>query len=169
MAPGSAPRPGPPGRDRDELGRPRNARPRDALGRPLPPGSHGVEPIPEDLDLEPAEALSRAQDLLDRGRAFNAHEVLEGSWKSCPPAERELWHGITQLAVGITHIQRGNAKGALTLLHRAQARLAGAVPLHRVDATGLATYARTLIADLESGLAPGAIPADRLKPRLQLP
>ena len=29
-------------RDRDGAGRARNARPRDALGRPLPPGSAGV-------------------------------------------------------------------------------------------------------------------------------
>ena len=36
-------------RDRDESGRPRNSRPRDALGRVLPPGSEGVARVPDDL------------------------------------------------------------------------------------------------------------------------
>ena len=57
-------------RDRDESGRPRSARSRDALGRPLPRGSEGIPPIPEDLELAPAETLRYAQDLLDQGLAF---------------------------------------------------------------------------------------------------
>ena len=72
-------------RDRDSSGRPRNARPRDELGRPLPPGAPGADRIPDDLSLPPAESLALAQQLLDRGRAFQAHEVLEASWKQAPP------------------------------------------------------------------------------------
>ena len=34
------------------------------------------------------------------GRPFHAHEVLEASWKAAPPAERDLWQGLAQLAVG---------------------------------------------------------------------
>jgi len=66
-------------RDRDESGRPRSTRPRDALGRPLPHGSEGVLRIPDDVELPPAETLAYAQDLLDAGLAFNAHEVLEAA------------------------------------------------------------------------------------------
>src|ERR1700676_5519851 len=106
-------------RDRDESGRPRSTRPRDALGRPLPQGSQGVPRIPDDLELPPAETLAYAQDLLDRGMAFNAHEVLEAAWKNGPHDERMLWQGLAQLAVGITHVQRGNVKGAISLLRRA--------------------------------------------------
>ena len=86
-------------RDRDESGRPRSTRPRDALGRPLPHGSEGVLRIPDDLELPPAETLAYAQDLLDRGLAFNAHEVLEAAWKNGPDDERMLWQGLAQLAV----------------------------------------------------------------------
>ena len=75
-------------RDRDESGRPRNTRPRDALGRLLPPGSKGVPRIPDDLELSPIQTLAYAQDLLDRGLAFNAHEVLEAAWKNSPDDER---------------------------------------------------------------------------------
>ena len=76
-------------RDRDESGTARNARPRDALGRPLPRGSQGVPRIPDDLDLPPEESLRYAQDLLDRGLAFNAHEVLEAAWKNGPDARAD--------------------------------------------------------------------------------
>lgn len=157
----------PPGmdRDRDEDGRARNSRPRDELGRPLPPGSVGVERIPEDLDLAPAESLAWAQDLLDRGLAFNAHEVLEGAWKSCAVGERTLWQGLAQLAVGITHIQRRNTKGAVRLLERAAERIGwndGPAP-HGIDAAGLVSYAEGLIAELHRGDDPAP---DRLMPRL---
>ena len=137
-------------RTRDETGRPRNARPRDALGRLLAPGSKGVPRIPDDLALPPSDSLAYAQDLLDRGLAFNAHEVLEAAWKSRPAEERALWQGLAQLAVGITHIQRGNLVGAATLLRRGSGRLSevGRPAPHRVDVDGLVNWAAELIADL---------------------
>jgi len=113
------------GRDRDEAGRARNARPRDGLGRPLPHGSVGVPRVPEDLVLPPAPALVEAQRLLDEGLPFHAHEVLEGTWKSAPAEERDLWQGLAQLAVGLTHALRGNPAGATTLLRRSSRRLGG--------------------------------------------
>ena len=130
-------------RDRDAAGRPRQSRPRDALGRPLPYGHPaGVEPVPEQA-LPPAQALVLAQSLLDGGRAFSAHEVLEASWKAAPAGERELWQGLAQLCVAITHGQRGNAAGAARLLHRASARLRpyAADPPHGIDVAGLLAWA----------------------------
>lgn len=152
-------------RDRDESGRARNARPRDALGRPLPPGSVGVPRIPDDLELPPAESLDFAQRLLDEGLAFHAHEVLEAAWKQAPPADRQLWQGLAQLAVGITHVQRGNPKGAKTLLHRAMVRIDG-YRTHGIDVPGLIEFARALLADLE---ADRAVPPEQLRPALRLP
>ncbi|MEE2853203.1 MAG: DUF309 domain-containing protein [Actinomycetota bacterium] len=152
-------------RDRDESGRPRNARPRDAFGRPLPPGSAGVPRVPDDLALAPAETLAYAQDLLDRGLAFNAHEVLEAAWKNGPTNEQPLWQGLTQLAVGITHVQRGNPNGATTLLRRAAAHLRDAdrpAP-HDIDVAGLVEYVNALIDDVAAGVD---VTASRLRPRL---
>jgi hypothetical protein len=136
-------------RARDESGRPRSDRPRDALGRPLPRGSEGIPRIPDDLELPPTETLALAQDLLDRGLAFNAHEVLEAAWKNGPDDEKTLWQALAQLAVGITHVQRKNVKGAITVLRRASGRLAleEAAP-YDIDAAGLADYAEALIDDL---------------------
>lgn len=133
-------------RDRDDSGRARNARPRDELGRPLPRGAAGVEGIPEDLTLPPDESLSEAQRLLDAGRAFHAHEVLEGTWKAAPDDERELWRGLAQLAVGLTHIQRGNRRGAARLLDRGALRIQAyaADPPYGLDVGGLVEWARDL-------------------------
>jgi hypothetical protein len=143
-------------RDRDEAGRARNARPRDALGRPLPYGVAGEERAPEGVVREPAVALHEAQRLLDAGRPFHAHEVLEDAWKSAPETERQLWRGLAQLAVGLTHAARGNARGATTLLERGAGNLASyaAAPPHGIDVAGLMAWAGALAAD-PAGSAPG--------------
>ena len=111
-------------RDRDAAGRPRNARPRDGLGRPLPRSADtGTERVPDDLEIVPAEAAARAASLLAEGRPFHAHEVFEAAWKTGPHDERELWQGLAQLAVGITHARRGNPMGAVSLLRRGAQRI----------------------------------------------
>ena len=134
-------------RDRDPDGRPRNARLRDALGRPLDRadagagagatgggdagglggvgrvGGVGGERIPDDLLLAGPDAARLADELLRAGRPFHAHEVLEASWKTGPASERDLWQGLAQVAVGLTHAQRGNARGAVALLSRGVQRV----------------------------------------------
>jgi hypothetical protein len=115
-------------RDRDPAGRPRNARPRDGLGRPLDradDASSGADRIPDDLVITGAEAAALADRLLRDGRPFHAHEVLEAAWKSGPAGERDLWQGLAQIAVGLTHARRGNARGAVTLLSRGADRVRG--------------------------------------------
>lgn len=135
-------------RDRDEHGRPRNARPRDAYGRPLPRGAAGVPTMPDELELGPEEALEEAQRLLDADRPFHAHEVLESVWKAAPPGERELWRGLAQVAVGLTHLRRGNPRGARALLTRAADRLEpyAARPPHRIDVAAVIAVSRDLAA-----------------------
>jgi hypothetical protein len=138
-------------RERDERGRPRNARPRDALGRPLARGESGVPPVPDDLVLQPAESLVEAQRLLDAGRPFQAHEVLEASWKAAPDTERDLWQGLAQLAVGLTHALRGNRTGAATVLRRGSDHIAGYAddPPHGVDVVALLAWTSSVVAQLD--------------------
>ena len=136
------------------------ARARDRLGRPVPDGDpSSVPPVPEQA-LPPDEALALAEALLDEGRAFFAHEVLEASWKAAPAAERDLWQGLAQLCVGITHLQRGNTVGAARLLRRAAGRLAPADPPYGVD-PGLSAWALERAAAIEAG------PVDVVAPRLR--
>lgn len=101
---------------------PRQARPRDELGRPLPYGAQGVEPVSEE-PLPPVEALAFARELIAQGRSFSAHEVLEARWKAAPAAERDFWQGLAQLCVGVTHAARGNRVGAVRLVERGAGKL----------------------------------------------
>jgi len=158
------------GRDRDTAGRARNARPRDELGRPLPKSAaQDVPRIPDDLVISPAEAADLGGRLLAEGRPFHAHEVFEAAWKSVPGQERELWRGLAQVAVGLTHARRGNAGGAVALLRRGAGHIAqfadapGEVDAGYVadQATGLAlrierdVLASVPEADLRLKLSPG--------------
>ncbi len=163
-------------RDRDTEGRAHNARPRDGLGRPLPYGSPGVERQPEGVVRSPQETVREAQRLLDAGMPFHAHEVFEDAWKSGPVVERELWRGLAQLAVGLTHAARGNTTGGARLLRRGAAALTefmgpsdavesvestalagGGAPAHGIDVGALTGWARELAGRVEG---PGAEPVD---------
>jgi hypothetical protein len=153
-------------RDRDPAGRARNARPRDASGRPLPPGEPGVERVDEDVVLAPQDALAEAQRLLDGGYPFHAHEVLEGAWKSGPDDERPFWQGLAQLAVGLTHEQRGNRRGAASLLRRGADNVTDGAATgtgHGVDAARLAAWAQGRADAVEAGEEPGAGGPPRLR------
>lgn len=155
------------GRDRDGDGRARNARPRDASGRPLAKGARGVERVPDELRLPPEAALREAQRLLDSGLPFQAHEVLEGTWKATDGPGRALWQGLAQLAVGYTHAQRGNASGAVALLGRGAERIAPFDPErpHDVDVAGLVEHAAALAGRIEADGLTSVTSAD-LRPRL---
>jgi len=166
-------------RERDERGRPQNARPRDELGRPLPRGAQGVPRVPEDLVLPPAQALGEAQRLLDAGMPFHAHEVLEGVWKAAPERERDLWQGLAQLAVGLTHHLRGRPRGADVLLERGRSRIApwgSAGPVAAegsgalVDVDGLLGWSCDLLEVVRAASAagePAAPPEPPRTPRLR--
>ncbi|WP_351227380.1 DUF309 domain-containing protein [Streptomyces sp. NPDC002133] len=154
-------------RDRDAEGRARSARPRDGLGRPLPYGERGVERQPEGVARTPDETLVEAQRLLDAGKPFHAHEVLEDAWKSGPEAERGLWRGLAQLAVGLTHAARGNATGGAALLVRGAESIASyaAVMPYGIDVDGLTRWAGALADELRRNAA--VVPAAERAPQLR--
>lgn len=98
---------------------------------------------------------------------FFAHEVLEAAWKSAETAERDLWKGLAQLAVGLTHIQRGNAKGAVALLRRGAERVAPyaqSAP-YGVDAEEVSRHAECLATGIERD---GSLDVDPSDLRLRL-
>jgi Uncharacterized conserved protein len=142
-------------RDRDAAGRPRNARPRDALGRPLPHGAKGVERVPDDYAPSAEEAVAAAYGYLASERPFHAHEVLEARWKCGPADERDLWQGLAQICVGLTHLQRGNTTGAAALLRRGADRVAayGSREPYGMDLAEAVDVARGIAADPSAGPA----------------
>jgi hypothetical protein len=114
-----------------------------------------VERQPEGVVRTPEETVLEAQRLLDLGKPFHAHEVFEDAWKSGPDAERALWKGLAQLAVGLTHGARGNTAGGARLLLRGAGALDGyaaALP-HALDIPGLTSWARELADRLPSEAA----------------
>ncbi|WP_210569093.1 DUF309 domain-containing protein [Streptomyces sp. GESEQ-4] len=158
-------------RDRDHEGRARNARPRDGLGRPLPYGAEGVARQPEGVVRSPARTVAEAQELLDAGKPFHAHEVFEDAWKSGPASERALWRGLAQLAVGLTHTARGNLTGGVRLLRRGAGAVeewasgSGEPRPHGMDLAGVVAWARQLAGDVErDGVA---VDAGARAPRLR--
>ena len=141
-------------RERDENGRPSNARPRDRYGRPLPRGARNEmvsREEPEDVVSSIGEALQKAVALFNAERFFEAHEFFEYIWKheEVPASDRDFWKGVTQVAVGCVHTQRGNAKGALTLLERSLGYLAP-YPLrhHGIDRRALMEAAARVAAQV---------------------
>lgn len=155
-------------RDRDRTGRPKNARPRDGLGRPLDRAAAGEPTIADDLRLAPGEALPLAQRLVDEGRPFHAHEVLEIAWKSVPSAERQVWKGLAQIAVGLTHARRGNGVGAAALLRRGATAVGGYegdLPAG-LDTTVIRSAVELADRIDKSGL--GSLTEEDLRPRLSL-
>lgn len=157
-------------RDRDAQGRARNARPRDGLGRPLPYGAPGVSRQPEGVVRTPEETVAAAQALLDAGRPFHAHEVFEDAWKNRPEGERGLWHGLAQVAVGLTHAARGNAIGGARLLRRGAgavgewSRTSGRGRPYGVEVPEIVVWARDLADAVERTGAP--VDAAARAPRL---
>ncbi len=144
-------------RDRDELGRPEQARPRDRTGRPLPYDTDVVELTEEhDYDTQD-EALATGLRLWGEHRFFEAHECLEDVWHPAGEQDREFWKGVIQVAVGCVHDQRGNAQGAVTLLHRAAAYLAPyPSPYHGIDTAELrrrAVAMAAVVAERGTGVA----------------
>ena len=97
--------------------------------------------------------------------------MLEATWKAAPDNERDLWQGLAQIAVGLTHARRGNARGAATLLRRGATAVGGygdAVPAGvpaELDAPGAAQAARAL-ADLIAAGGLGSVAPSALRLRL---
>ncbi|MFG1860552.1 DUF309 domain-containing protein [Microbispora bryophytorum] len=111
--------------------------------------------MPDDYAPSAEEALEEARTLLAAGRPFHAHEVLEARWKTGPAEERELWQGLAQMCVGLTHIQRGNLSGAAALLTRGSARLGayGSTRPYRLDLRALAVEADAVTTAIDEGNA----------------
>jgi uncharacterized protein len=131
---------------------------RDAAGRPVPPHSpQAVTQVPE-VERTADQALALAQQLLDEGLPFYAHDVLEAAWKSAVDQERALWQGLAQVCVGLTHVQRGNPAGAARLLWRGAGRLAEAgAAAHGVRPEQVAAWALQAADLVERGAEPGPL------------
>jgi hypothetical protein len=111
-------------------------------------GAAGVTRQPEGEARTAEQTISTAQELLDAGRPFHAHEVFEDAWKSARGEHpnndvADLWKGLAQAAVAETHRLRGNPAGAQRLRERAGSLLAAyrADPPYGLDLDGICAWA----------------------------
>ncbi len=153
-----------PDRNRNAWGRPEQGRRRDHTGRPLPADAptpprgyaqeHEVATVQEALDL--------AVDCWNRGRYFEAHELLEHVWHHAPEDERSFWKGVIQVAV--THVmgQRDRAKGVELTVAKARVKLHGwPETFHGIDVPGLVAQLDEALRQARAGeqVAEPAFPA----------
>jgi uncharacterized protein len=141
-------------RDRDASGRARQQRPRDALGRPLPYGTTGVDPVSED-PLPPWRPWTWPGSWYDRADPSPPTRSSRPGWKAGPDRERDLWQGLAQVCVRLTHAASGNTIGATRLLERGAARIdayaAGGGPAYGLDLRAVAECAAQNTAPLADG------------------
>lgn len=133
-------------------------RPRDHLGRPQAWGA------PNTLALEDYDSLTQEEnhrlgrEHFNAGRYFPAHEAWETAWKQARDTEdAEFFKGLSQLGAGYTHLLRGNAHGAATLMRRAARRISRYPSGHHgVDTTAVSRAAEADATAVEAGeLRPG--------------
>ncbi len=77
---------------------------------------------------EEREIYLRGIDLFNRARFFEAHEVWEDVWRPARGAARLYYQGLIQVAVALTHFQRGRHRGTVRLYRTAQEKLSHAPP-----------------------------------------
>lgn len=92
-------------------------------------------------------------------RYWHAHEEWEALWRTAPAGERDFYQGLIQIAAGLLHLQRRNARGARNKLAEGIDKLQAYQPAHRgVFVNELIGEATRLLVDLQAGRVPYLIP-----------
>lgn len=114
----------------------------------------------------PPLPLKEQRELLDRGvalfnglRYWHAHEAWETLWRAASDQDRDFYQGLIQIAAGLLHLQRRNARGARNKLNEGLEKLAKYEPAHRgVVVNELVAKGQLILNDLNQGLVPYLIP-----------
>ncbi|MEP6680851.1 MAG: DUF309 domain-containing protein [Chloroflexota bacterium] len=112
------------------------------------------------LPAAEAERLFREAVALFNGvRYWFAHEAWEALWRAADDEERDFYQGLIQVAAGLLHLQRRNARGARNKLREGVARLEPYRPVHHgVMLDELVGVATRYLEDLDAGSVPYLIP-----------
>ena len=112
--------------------------------------------------LDPAEQhelLHKGVALFNGLRYWHAHEAWETLWRAADDEERDFYQGLIQLAAGLLHLQRRNARGARNKLAEGLERLRPYEPAHRgIFVNELDGNVDRILDDLKKGLVPYLIP-----------
>jgi predicted metal-dependent hydrolase len=126
------------------------------------PGQPGELPPGRTAPLDPHEIdrlFRRGVALFNGVRYWHAHEAWETLWRAAPEEERPFYQGLIQVAAGLLHLQRRNARGARNKLAEGLAKLRPYEPVHRgILVNELMGKGGRVLADLEDGQLPYLIP-----------
>jgi uncharacterized protein len=140
--------------------------------RPRKPVAAAVQPTVAEAEPElprgrtPALDPKAEHELLHEGvalfnglRYWHAHEAWETLWRAAGDRDRDFYQGLIQVAAGLLHLQRRNARGARNKLAEGLAKLTPYEPAHRgIEVTELVARCSLILADLNQGLLPYLIP-----------
>ena len=108
---------------------------------------------------EQHELLHKGVALFNGLRYWHAHEAWETLWRAADDDERDFYQGLIQVAAGLLHLQRRNARGARNKLREGLAKLRPYEPSHRgIFVNELTGQLERIEQDLEEGLVPYLIP-----------
>jgi hypothetical protein len=126
------------------------------------PGQPGELPPGRTPALDPGEIdrlFRRGVALFNGVRYWHAHEAWETLWRAAPEDERPFYQGLIQVAAGLLHLQRRNARGARNKLAEGLAKLRPYEPVHRgILVNELMGKGGRVLAELEDGQLPYLIP-----------
>lgn len=71
----------------------------------------------------PEAEIQEFARLFNGGHFFQAHEVLEKSWREETGERRDFYQGLIQVAAALVHVQKGNRYGAVSLAAKSTAYL----------------------------------------------
>ena len=92
-------------------------------------------------------------------RYWHAHEAWETLWRAADEEDRDFYQGLIQVAAGLLHLQRRNARGARNKLSEGLAKLKKYEPAYRdLAISELVARSHLILEDLNEGLLPYLIP-----------
>jgi predicted metal-dependent hydrolase len=95
---------------------------------------------------------------------FEAHETWEEIWLSAPEPDKTFLQGIIQLAAALHHCQRGNDRGARSLLAAGLGKLERFPEDYRgLRIAALRSAAQSCLATLAGGRRPGQAELPRIE------
>ena len=131
-----------------------------------------TDSAPESMTAPPARGRTPALDPFEADRLFrygvalfngarywHAHEAWETLWRAADDKDRDFYQGLIQIAAGLLHLQRRNARGARNKLSEGLVKLRRYEPAHRgIFVNELIGAANRVIGQLGAGYMPHLIP-----------
>ena len=115
-----------------------------------------LEPLPPE---EAERVFRRGVALFNQARYWHAHEEWERLWRSSDDTNRDFYQGLIQVAAGLLHLQRRNARGARNKLGEGLAKLRRYHHTHRgIVVDELIGRAERILDQLDDGELPYLIP-----------